>query len=219
MDDEIQKEMKKFENLIDEEAARMLVLDRTVDFPLVKIRDLVCGPTSLLAKIESFGEPNTKVFSAVIGDETGFAIAKLWHHNVSCATYLREGDMIRIANAWVKIKDNIKEVHIGRYGMAKKIDHQIVTAISFGGEQGLFNIRGILQKKYPTSMYVDNIEHFSRRIVIDKKDVYMLQERARDVQSFNEGDGIVALWLKKKNGRIYADECSRILYPNQYTPY
>ena len=217
MDNEIQKEMQRFENLIDEEAARMLVLARTGDFPLVKIRELKGGAASLFAKIESFGVPNPQLVTAVIGDETGFALVKLWHRNVSCATYLKEGDVIRIANAWVNIRENIKEVNVGKYGMVEKINHSVTTTISFGEKPGLFNIKGVLQKKYPTSMYVDNIEHFTRKVIIDKKEINLLQERTRDVQSFNEGDDIIVLWLKKKNGRIYADECSRILHSSQYS--
>jgi len=50
-----------------------------------------------------------------------------------------------------------------------------------------------------------------RKIVVDLMEVYLLNERAKDMQNFNEGDEVLLLWLCKKNGRIYANELSKIL--------
>ncbi len=209
LDEEVKKEIEKFNGLIDEEAARLLVMERMGKLTLPKINELEEGNVSLYAKVESMSRKKN-VVKAVIGDETGHCLLNLWHHNVGIARYIKEGDVIRIANAWVREGKCGKEINVGKFGMIEKVDKEIKTSIDFGVKKGIFSLKGILNKKFPTQVYLGDEEHFTCKIIVDFHEIYLLDERAKDIQKFKEGEKIALLWLCRKNGRIYANELSRI---------
>lgn len=210
IEDEIKKEMEKFNWLIDEETAKLLLMEKKGKINLMKIKDLVEGNASLYAKIESIGSRRKNFVNAVIGDETGFCLMRLWDKNINFAHYLKEGDVIRIANAWVREGLYGIEINVGKYGMIEKADKKIETLIQFGVKEGIFNIKGVLNKKYPTQVYLGEKEKFIRKIIVDEKEVYLIDEMAREIQNVEEGKEIALMWLHKKNDRLYADEISRI---------
>lgn len=210
MDSEVQEEIKRFNGLIDEEAARLLVMARKGELPQITISNLKESTLSLTARVMHVGTREKDVVKMVVGDETGYALLKLWDHNVGVARHVREGDSIHVANAWVKKRSYGMEINVGKYGMIERVERDIPAPITFGKREGLFNLKGTLVKKFPTTMYVDDVEHFMCRIVVDGDDIFLLDERARDIQRFCEGDTIVLLWLYRRNGGIYADEWSKI---------
>jgi hypothetical protein len=116
--------------------------------------------------------------------------------------------VLRVANAWVKKGAFAQEVHVGRHGMIEKAEREVRTVLSFGESNGLVNLRGILEKKGPTTMYVDDVEHFIRTVVVGGSDIVLLDERARDVQGIAEGDRVVLLFLQRGSGRLYAGDVS-----------
>ncbi|HEC75839.1 MAG TPA: hypothetical protein ENI33_01090 [Thermoplasmatales archaeon] len=210
IDEEIKKEMEKFNWLIDEETAKLLVMEKQGKINLMKITDLKEGNVSLYAKIESMGTRKKNFMNAIIGDETGFCLMKLWDHNVNFAHYLKEGDVVRIANAWVRKGIYGIEINVGKYGMIEKTNKKIKTSLQFGIKEGIFNIKGVLNKKYPTQVYIGEKETFIRRIKVDDMEIYLINEMAKKIQNVEERKEITLLWLHKKNNRIYADELSKI---------
>jgi len=211
MDGEVQEEIRRFNGLIDEEAARLLVMARKGELPQITISNLKESTLSLTAKVMHIGTREKDVVNVVVGDETGYALMKLWDHNVGAARHLHEGDTVSVANARVKKRGYGMEIHVGRYGTVERAEQEIPAPIIFGKREGLFNLRGTLVKKFPTTMYVDDVEHFMCRIVLDGDEIFLLDERARDIQRFCEGDTVALLWLYRRNSGIYADEWSKIV--------
>jgi len=215
LDEEIKKEIEKFNGLIDEEAARLLVMERMGKLTLPKISELEEGNASLYAKVESISKKR-KMVKAVVGDETGHCLINFWHHNIAIARYIEEGNVIKVANAWVKNGKCGKEINVGKFGMVEKVDRKIETKIEFGIKNGIFSLRGTLQKIFPTQVYIGNEEHFIRKIIVNLYEIYLLDERAKDIQNFREGEEVVLLWLCKKNGRIYANETSKVMKAEEW---
>lgn len=219
MNEEIKKEVKReieeFNGLLDEETAYLLVMEKMGKLRRNKIKDLigkVSSKVSLYAKIESFGKKERDFANAIIGDETGHCVLKLWEHNAHIANYLEEGDVIKIANGWCKEGAYGLEINVGKYGLIEKINKEIKTKKEFGIKKGIFCLRGILRKKYPTKVYIGEKEKFVAKILIDDYEIFLFDERVRDIQKFREGDEIAILWLYKNgSGKINATDFSRIL--------
>jgi len=82
VEEEIEEEMRKFNNLIDKETAKLLILEKKHQIKRMKIKEIKSGSIALYAKIMDFVEKQKDRASLIIGDETGYCILKLWHHNV-----------------------------------------------------------------------------------------------------------------------------------------
>ncbi len=210
--DEIRKEIEKFNGLLDRETAYLLVMEKKGKLKRKKIKDLKKGKASLIAKIESIGRKRENFINMVIGDETGHCILKLWDYLTNIAKYLKEGDIIRIANGWIKKGVYGTEINVGKYGIIEKLNGRIETKLEFGIKEGIFNLKGVLRKKYPTNVYFQNKEKFVAKIFLDEHEILLFDERARDIQKFKEGDEVVLFWLYKGN-KIYATDFSRIKEP------
>lgn len=206
----MQEEIRRFNGLLDEEAARLLVMSRRGELPRTTIGNLKETTVSLVARVMHIGTSKRDVVKMVVGDETGYALLNLWDHTAGFARHVNEGDVIRVANAWVRKGRYGMEINVGKYGTVERLEQEIPAPIIFGEREGLFNLKGTLVKKFPTTMYVDDVEHFVCRIVVDGDEIFLLDERARDIQRFCEGDPLALLWLYRRNGRIYADEWSKI---------
>lgn len=212
MDEEIKEEMEKFDYMIDEEVARLLVLEKKHQIRRRKIAEIDEGSVALYAKIESFGKKWKNGVMAIIGDETGHCILRLWKHNAKIAEYLEEGDVIKIANGWAKSGAYGLEINVGKFGIIEKVEKKIITNIKFGIREGIFCLKGVLKKKFPTEIYFENEgERFFKKILVDEKEIFLFDERVKEVQRFCEGEEIVLLWLYKKNDKIYATDFSRIM--------
>jgi len=204
VDEEIRKMIERFDGLIDEEAADMLVREKRGELKWKKIEELEEGKAWLYAKVENVVEKN--ITMAVVGDETGHCILKIWEGDYG----IKEGDVIKIVNAWVKNGMRGREINVGKYGKIEKADVKIETKIEFGIKKGLFNIRGKINRIYPTQVYLGNKERFIRKVVVDGHEIFLMNERAREMKKFSENDEIIILWLHERNGRIYGDEVSKI---------
>ncbi len=209
LNDEARKEIERFDGLIDEEAAQLLAIERMGKLELAKIGELDEGKGSFYAKIESIWIAD-KMAKAIVGDETGHCLLNFWHHNIEVARNLHEGDVIKVVNAWIGKGKCGMEANVGKFGMVEKVSREIKTKIEFGIKEGIFNLKGILQKIYPTEVFLGGKEYFVRKIIVDLMEIYLINERARDMQNFEEGEEVVLLWLCRKNGRIYANELSKI---------
>lgn len=210
--DEIAEEIERFNGLIDEETAKLLVMEKKGLLKKKKIVEIKEGTASLFAKIESIGKKRKNFVNVVIGDETGHCIMKLWNHQMKNLIFLKEGDVIRIANAWAKKGIYGLEINVGKYGLIEKVDKKIETKLEFGKKDGIFNLSGKLIKKYPTEVYFENEEKFIRKILVDDNEIFLFDEKVKDVQNVMEGQKIALLWLYSKNGRIYATDFSKITF-------
>ncbi|MEM1514066.1 MAG: hypothetical protein QXW78_01300 [Candidatus Thermoplasmatota archaeon] len=210
--DEIKAEMEKFDWLIDEDVAKLLLMEKNRLIERKKIMEAE-GNVAIDAKIESKGEIYEKKAIAVIGDESGHCVLKLWDENKKILNYLSEGDCIRIANGIAKKGIYGLEINVGKFGRVSKIDKKIETRIEFGEKDGIFCIKGKIEKKFPTRVIIDkNCEKFSRKIIVDGKEIYLFDEKAREINKINEGNEIILLWVCKRNGKIYATSFSKIIH-------
>lgn len=206
---EISNEIKKFNGLLDYETAKILVMEKKGLLNLPKISDAK-GNASLYAKILSMGKirnaGNKKVLNIVIGDETGCCILTLWEENVGGK--LNEGDSIKIINGYVRDGYYGKEINVGKWGKIKKVEKKIEVKEC---GQNFLNLAGVLNKKYPTVVYINgNEEKFFSKIVVDKKEIILLNERIKDMQKFKEGDKISIKWAYSKNKKIYLNDFGKI---------
>ena len=208
---EISNEIKKFNGLLDHETAKILVMERKGLLDLPKISDAK-GNASLYAKILSMGKirnaGNKKVLNIVIGDETECCILTLWEENAEEGKNLNEGDSIKIINGYVKKGYYGKEINVGKWGKIKKVEKEIKVKEC---GQNFLNLIGVLNKKYPTEVYINgNEEKFFSKIDVDGKEIILLNERIKDVQKFKEGDKISIKWAYSKNKKIYLNDFGKI---------
>ncbi|MCD6481037.1 MAG: hypothetical protein J7L31_02030 [Thermoplasmata archaeon] len=211
MDDETRRIMEEFGNLIDEETAKMLAMEKRGERRGSRIKELREGKTWLYGVVEKIAKEENPLL-AVLGDETGHCILKIWEETYD----ITEGDVIKIVNAWVKRGMRGMEVNVGKYGRIVKMEGSIETKIVFGKEEGLFNLRGTVERIYPTQVYLGKNETFVRKIIVDREEIYLLDEMAKEMNRFKENEEIVLLWLHERNGRIYGDEVSMILKPEEF---
>ena len=211
MEKEIRKIMEEFNGLIDEETARMLLMERMGKREGNKIGKLKEGKTWLYAAVENIVMEEDP-FLAVIGDETGHCILKIWGNTPQ----LREGDVIKIVNGWAKRGRRGMEVNIGKYGMVEKAERNIVPKFEFGMKEGLFNLKGEIEKIFPTQVYLGKKETFVRKILLGNQDIYLINEMAKEMERFGEKEYLFLLWLHERNGRIYGDELSKALKRDEF---
>ncbi|MEM2935504.1 MAG: hypothetical protein QXF32_03985 [Candidatus Thermoplasmatota archaeon] len=209
--DEINAEMEKFDWLIDEDVAKLLLMEKNRLIERKKIMEAE-GNVAIDAKIESKGKIYEKNSIAVIGDESGHCVLKLWDENKKILNYLNEGDCVRIANGIARRGIYGLEINVGKFGNINKTDKKIETKMEFVEKDGIFCIKGKIEKKFPTNVFIDeNYEKFSRKIIVDGREIYLFDERARDANKINEGEDIILLWVYKRNGKIYATSFSKII--------
>lgn len=63
------------------------------------------------------GERKGKVLSMIVGDETGTIRLVLWNEQVDKALSLKEGDIVKISNSYVRENNSRKEIHLGEKGV------------------------------------------------------------------------------------------------------
>ncbi|KAA0009389.1 MAG: hypothetical protein FE036_00340 [Thermoplasmata archaeon] len=196
--------LKKFDGLLDEEAARMLA------FPtLPKICEAE-GSVGLYARILSLGKikkvGKSFVRNAIIGDETGCCVLALWGENAKME--LKEGCIIKIVNGYVKNGYYGKEINVGERGEIRRVRKKI----SIGECKNFFSIKGKLVKKMPTEVYLNGEhERFFKRIQVDGHIITLIDEKAKDVKDIEIGDEIEIKWAYSKNGKIYVDDLGKIM--------
>ncbi|MBC7081445.1 MAG: hypothetical protein H5T44_04305 [Thermoplasmatales archaeon] len=207
--DEINLEMEKFDWLIDEETTKLLLMEKN---NLIKRKKIIEaeGNVAIDAKIESKGKIDEKRAIAIIGDESGHCVLNLWDENKKILNYLNEGDVIRIVNGFAKKGIYGLEINVGKFGSVAKINKKIETKIDFGEKDGIFCLKGKIERKFPTELIIDgNYEKFSRKIIVDGREIYLFDEKVKDASGV-EGE-IILLWLYKRNGKIYAGSFSKII--------
>ncbi|MBW3014945.1 hypothetical protein KY330_00825 [Candidatus Woesearchaeota archaeon] len=74
----------------------------------------IVGKVQRVFDVKEFkvGEREGKVLSMVVGDETGVIRAVLWNDQVDLGKNLKEGDIVRVSNAYVKENQGRKEIHL-----------------------------------------------------------------------------------------------------------
>ena len=63
------------------------------------------------------GERQGKVLSMFVGDETGTIRLVLWNEQVDKVNKLKEGDIVKVSNAYVRDNNGRKELHLGEKGV------------------------------------------------------------------------------------------------------
>ena len=208
---DIREEIEKFDGLIDEETARLLLMEKNFLIERKKIKEAT-GNVALDAKIESIGKG-----ALVIGDESGHCILKLWGENKKILEYLREGDCIRIVNGFVREGIYGLEINVGKFGSISIINKKIETKIDFGERNGIFCIKGKIEKKFPTKLFIENnYERFSKKIIVDGKEIYLFDEIVKDANRISDGEEIVLLWVYKRSDKIHATSFSRIILKQHF---
>jgi len=195
--------VKKFDGLLDEEAARMLASPT-----LPKINEAE-GIVGLYGKVLSVGKVKKAgknlVKNVLIGDETGCCILALWGRNAEIE--LKEGDVIKVVNAIVKEGYYGKEINAGERSEIRKVRKNIYVKEC----ENFFNIEGKITKKMPTSVYVNGEhERFIKKIFVGNDCIYLINERIKDARDIEIGSEIEIKWAYTKNGKIFVDDIGRI---------
>jgi len=203
--EEIRKKIDEYDGLIDEEAARMLIFGAN----LPKIAEAE-GNTGLYAKVLSVGKirkvGKSRVKNAVIGDESGCCLLALWDEKAKVE--IKEGNVIKIIDGWVRYGYYGKEINVGKRGTIRKVDKDVST----GDCSNFFNFSGILMKKYPTQVYFNgDAEMFSAKIVVDDKEIILLDERIKDVIGLPIGTKVGIKWAYSEKGKLYLNDFGRIV--------
>ena len=73
------------------------------------------------------------------------------------------------------------------------------------------NFKGILEKKYPTEVYINGEkERFFMKIVVGGREFILVDERIMDMRGVGIGEYVEIKWAYEKNGRLYVDDVGRI---------
>ena len=196
--------MKKFDGLLDGEAVEILI--QGAKLPKIKEAE---GSVGLYGRVLSVGKIKDAgkniVRNVLIGDETGCCIVALWGENAK--KEIKEGDVIKIINGFVKQGYYGKEINVGERGEVRIVEKDITAKNC----NNFFTIEGKLVKKLPTSVYVNGgKERFIKRIFVDKHCIFLVNERIKDINEIETGSYIKIKWAYMKNGKIFVDDIGRI---------
>lgn len=196
--------VKYFDGLLDSEAAEILV--HGTRLPKIKEAE---GSVGLYGKVLSVGKikhvGKNIVRNVLIGDETGCCIVALWGENAR--KEIKEGDVIKIINGFAKQGYYGKEINVGERSEVRIAEKNIAAQHC----DNFFSIEGKLMKKLPTSVYInEGKERFIKRIFVDKKCIFLVNDRIKDINEIETGSYIKIKWAYMKNGRIFVDDIGRI---------
>lgn len=133
LDSKVKEKMEKLSGLISKEGAAHIVANE-LGIKLfedmggkIKIKDILVGMRSCetVGKVQAnygvnefdTGERKGKVGNILIGDETGVIRAVVWGNNADKLKEVKEGDIVKVKNAYVKENQGRKEVHMGDRGI------------------------------------------------------------------------------------------------------
>jgi len=230
-EEKMSKEIEEYGELIDEDTAAIIVVDKLKSdfFNATKISELEDSTdVTLYARVELLGKTRKfdkgRVVNVVISDGTHSCMLVLWDKDVGLveSRKIREGQVIKIINGYVKDGYYGMEINIGKWGLvetepgnAPGIKKEIKPAKLSEIKKGIANIEVRIKKIHPTRIFfTENGERFAASILAEdesgERRMILWDEMARSLQKFKEGDTIRIDRAYVKNGEMHAGEISSI---------
>ncbi len=208
MDDEVEEEKRYFDGLIDDEVAHLLVSEKNGELELPKIKD-ADGDVSLYARICSIGNVENiagkKVVNVVICDETDCCILKLWEEKIVMIDGLKEGDVIKIIDAYTRDGYYGKEINVGKNGRIEKVEKDIACRKS-----NFIFMEGVVEEIEPTSVFfIGDSERFVASAIIGGRKIKVFNEKIKEIARLLNKK-IEIEWACLKNGEIHLISFSKI---------
>jgi replication factor A1 len=222
---EIKQLQEQYDDLLDENAAAMLIIDKLGRNKgnTFKITDLepgiectVIGEITNIGDVRNFNKKNGgngRVINLELTDETGSCGLVLWHKDVELIKNgtLKTGTKIKIINGYVKQGFNGIEINIGKWGLIEtEFDEKTPKISKVETKETNNNISGKLIQIQPTRpFFKDNGEFgFVTNITLETKEgtkqITLWDEKVKEIQNFKTGDQIELTNIDKreKNGNI-----------------
>lgn len=229
-EERIAREIENYGGLIDEEAAAMVVVDklRSDFFVVARISELKpSDEVTLYARVEFIGNIRNfdggRVVNVAISDSTGSCMLVLWDNDVELVKdgKIKEGNVIKIINGYVKEGYYGMEINVGRWGLVKTDEGgadicggRRVEKLN-GAEKGIVNVEVRIREIHPTRIFfTESGERFAASIIAEddsgERKIVLWDEMARIIQKFKEGDMIRIDRAYVKNGEMQAGDISSI---------
>lgn len=164
VEEKVQEKLAAMQDLISREGAAHMVANelnvRLFDNTnkTLKISQLQQGLNSvnIICKVTKVNEVRTfnknnrqgRVGSLVVGDETGSTRVVVWDENIiSLFKDIKEGDILKISNAYVKQNSSLKEIHLGGKAQLlinpenESIDEVKVTVLSSHAKKNIVDLK------------------------------------------------------------------------------
>lgn len=220
--EEINKIKRDCDDLLDDEAAALLLIDmlgRNKE-NVFKIKDLepgmectIFGEVVEIGEIREFDRKNTtngRVINLKIRDETGSCRLVLWHKDVDLIKNkaIDLGSKVKIINGYVKEGFNGIEINVGRWGMIEILEDKDTKTIQ-GEVVEIEETRAFFRE--------DGNFGFVKSIVLKdnegRKSITAWDEKVKDLQKLRKGDlvKIENVNVKQRNGKVEYHLSSRSL--------
>jgi len=214
---EIRDILKESDELFDEETAGLLIIDKLGrnNENLIKIKDVKNKKEcTIIAKITKIKQQRTytskngskgKVANLEISDDTGTCNLVLWNKDVELLKNkeLKEGDVVKIINGYIKDGYNGLEINIGKYGL---IEIQKDKEIKVQKKKDFLEGK-ILKIESTKPFFKDNGEYgFVTNIKIQSKNqekkITIWDKKVKEIQNFKIGENIKIenIDIKNRNG-------------------
>ncbi|MCD6411973.1 MAG: hypothetical protein J7L20_06090 [Thermoplasmata archaeon] len=207
---EIERRKREFNNLLDDEAIALIILDelgKSTNKP-VRISDLKpggeytiqCKVTRLDGVVETRGENPRRGIRLEVEDESGKCYLILWEEHMELVgTFIREGTPIKVINGYTRLRDGKLEINVGRWGLVeldtepKDIEGVILNAIPL---ESRFNCDGDYVIVMDVEMDLNG----------EKKKFRLCCKDAEKVKQLKRGKKIVLKGIKEIEGIKFIDD-------------
>lgn len=214
---EITRRKKQVDDLLDDEAVAMLLVDEMGRNKrhITAIKDLKPSmECTVFGKVVGIDEPvefkrqngsKGRVVNLKIADNTGCCILALWDDNVDLVgNVIKNGTVIKVVNAYTKERNSEIELNVGRWGSIE-VEPADAPVISNYLEN---RIEGTVVKKEGTRPYFkeDGEFGFVRTILLKNSDgikkIILWGEHAKTIESIDVGERITItnVYIKSNNG-------------------
>ena len=220
--EEIKKRQKEYNDLLDENATALLIIDELGrnKQPISKISELepglectVFGKVTDISELRNFTRKNGSsgtVVNLEITDDIGTCRLVLWNKDVELVKNktIQKGTNVKVVNGYIKNGFNGLEINVGRWGLLE-IEPEDMPDLDNEPPTDHKVIKGTLVEIEPTNAFFkDNGEFgFVTNIKIKDEDVIkhlsLWGEKVKEIQRFNQGDSIEIdnIDIRQKNGK------------------
>jgi len=222
---EIKELIERYGNLIDEDAAALLIVDK-----IGRNKQHILGIAELKAdmdctifgKVEKIYSPKTferenkvgKVVNIDISDNTGKCRLVLWDEDVELVEngVIRAGSIVKVINGYTKTgRNGFLEVNVGRWGSIEVDPEDAPEIITKEGMKEESNdIKGEIVEIKPTKAFFRDNGEFGfvtnikvRNSAKEEIKLTLWDEKVKEIQNFKIGDKIL---VKKVNIRYNRGE-------------
>jgi len=219
---EIEKRVKDYDNLMDEDTIALFIVDELGRNKQVvsKIADLkpnldytIVGKITNIYDSKTFKRKNGtsgKVLNLDISDNTGTCRLVIWNKDVEEVKNkdIKAGTTVKIINGYTKDGYAGLEINLGRWGLLEVEPDDVSPIVQLQSED-LNEIKGTLIHKEPTKAFFKDSGDFGFVTTIkikekdEEKQLTLWDTKVKEIQKFKIGDQIVIkdVTTKQYNGK------------------